>query len=52
MKLSMGLRSELGTLTPTLSRKREREQIPLSPGKGKEGWGEGALHDTAAVLHR
>jgi len=54
MKLSMGLCSNGGTLTPTLSRKREREHCPdsrkrerehcpLSPGAGGEGWGEGAL---------
>ena len=52
MKLGMGLCSEVGTLTPTLSRKREREQIPLSPANGGEAWGEGALQNTAAELHR
>jgi hypothetical protein len=31
------------TLTPALSRKRERERFgPLSPVLGGEGWGEGA----------
>ena len=34
MKLSSSLRGEDGTLTPTLSRKREREQLCLSPGNG------------------
>jgi len=41
MKLSRGPRGGIGTLTPTLSRKQEREQCPLSPGTGGEGWGEG-----------
>jgi len=48
----MGLVSEVGTLTPALSRKRERERFPLSPGNGGEGRGEGALQNTAAELHR
>lgn len=52
MKLTMGLCSAVGTRTPTLSRLREREQLPLSPGNGGEGWGEGALQNTAAELHR
>jgi len=41
MNLCMRLCSEVGTLTPTHSRKRAREQFPLSPGNGGEGWGEG-----------
>ena len=52
MKLGMGLCSEAGTLTPALSRLREREQIPLSPANGGESWDEGALQNTAAELHR
>ena len=52
MKLRMELCSAVVTLTPTLSRKREREQFPLSPGNGGEGRGEGVLQNTAAELKR
>jgi hypothetical protein len=52
MKLRMGLCSAVVTLTPTLSRKREREQFPLSPGNAGEGRGEGVLQNTAAELKR
>jgi len=37
MKPSMGFCSEVVTLTPSLSRKREREQLSLSPGNEGEG---------------
>jgi hypothetical protein len=60
MKLGNGPRGEVGTLTPTLSRKREREHfserkgehLSFSPGNGGEGWGEGAPQIAAAELRR
>ncbi len=42
----------LQTLTPTLSRKREREDsCPLSPSGG-EGWGEGTAEQTQAHIEQ
>jgi hypothetical protein len=40
MKLIRGFRGDAGTVTPTISRKRERERCSLSPGTEGEGWGE------------
>ena len=47
MKLGRGFCGEAGTLTPTLSRKRERERRSLAPGTGGEGWGEGGAAEPA-----